>query len=49
MEEFFENITTRSTTFKYLCCDNAGENQSKLKKDCEKEKAMSEYNTPNMR
>ena len=32
MEEFFKNIMLRVTPFKYLHCDNMGEQQSKLQK-----------------
>ena len=36
MEKFFEKITSRGTPVKYLCCDNAGEHQSKLQRACQK-------------
>ena len=47
MEEFFQKIISLGTPVKYLCCDNAGETQSKLQKACKKEKVALKYTTPN--
>ena len=37
---------SHETPVKYLCCDKAGEQQSKLQRECEKEKVNLEYTTP---
>ena len=42
-EQFFENMTSRGTPVKYLCCDKAGKHQSKLKREFKKEKVTMEY------
>ena len=39
-------MISHENTGKYLCCDIAGKNQSKLHKACKKEKVTLEYTTP---
>ena len=38
-------MTSRGTPVKYLRCDNAGENQSKLQRECKKEKVYFKLTT----
>ena len=41
-------MTSDGTEINYLCCNNLGEHQSKMKNMCEKEKVMLNYTTLQM-